>query len=97
MTDLLLDAWAAVMWKACWQGSLVVLAVWLICLRHPVNARKVPVLALAAGDLEVHGRPSAANPGQSAAASCPSGCQPHARGCRSDRQAASSSQANRTS
>ncbi len=20
MTDLLLDAWAAVMWKACWQG-----------------------------------------------------------------------------
>ena len=27
----LLDAWAAVMWKACWQGSIVVLAVWLIC------------------------------------------------------------------
>ena len=35
MTDLLLDAWAAVMWKACWQGSLVVLAVWLICLAIP--------------------------------------------------------------
>src|SRR5271157_3295255 len=35
MTDLLLDAWAAVMWKACWQGSLVVLAVWLICLVIP--------------------------------------------------------------
>ena len=31
MMDLLLDAWAAVMCKACWQGSLVVLAVWLIC------------------------------------------------------------------
>ena len=27
----LLDAWAAVVWKACWQGSIVVLAVWLIC------------------------------------------------------------------
>ena len=27
----LLDAWAAVMWKTCWQGSIVVLAVWLIC------------------------------------------------------------------
>ena len=60
---------------------------------HPVNARTVPVLALAAGDLEVHGRPSAANPGQSAAASCPSGCQPHARGCRSDRHATSSQSA----
>ncbi len=35
MTNLLLDAWAAVMWKACWQGSLVVLAVWLICLVIP--------------------------------------------------------------
>ena len=31
MTNILLDAWAAGMWKACWQGSLVVLAVWLIC------------------------------------------------------------------
>jgi beta-lactamase regulating signal transducer with metallopeptidase domain len=35
MTDLLFDTWAAVMWKACWQGSLVVLAVWLICLLIP--------------------------------------------------------------
>jgi beta-lactamase regulating signal transducer with metallopeptidase domain len=35
MMNLLLDAWAAVMWKACWQGSLVVLAVWLICLAIP--------------------------------------------------------------
>ncbi|MGO9113000.1 MAG: M56 family metallopeptidase [Thermoguttaceae bacterium] len=35
MTNLLLDAWAAVTWKACWQGSLVVLAVWLICLVIP--------------------------------------------------------------
>ncbi|MGO9112901.1 MAG: M56 family metallopeptidase [Thermoguttaceae bacterium] len=32
---ILLDAWAATMWKACWQGSLVVLAVWLICLAIP--------------------------------------------------------------
>ena len=31
MEPPLLDAWAAVMWKACWQGSIVVLAVWLIC------------------------------------------------------------------
>ena len=31
MTDLLLNAWATTMWKACWQGGLVVLAVWLIC------------------------------------------------------------------
>ena len=31
MEPSLLDAWAAVMWKACWQGSIVVLAVWLIC------------------------------------------------------------------
>ncbi len=35
MTDFLVDAWAATMWKACWQGSLVVLAVWLICLAIP--------------------------------------------------------------
>src|SRR5271157_6151502 len=27
----LLGIWAAVMWKACWQGGLVVLAIWLIC------------------------------------------------------------------
>jgi uncharacterized protein (TIGR03067 family) len=31
MEPSLLDAWAAVMWKTCWQGSIVVLAVWLIC------------------------------------------------------------------
>jgi len=35
MTDLLLDAWAATMWKVCWQGSIVVLAVWVICLVIP--------------------------------------------------------------
>ena len=34
MTNLL-DSWAAVMWKACWQGSLVVLAAWLICIVIP--------------------------------------------------------------
>ncbi len=28
---VLFDAWAAMMWRACWQGSLVVLAVWSIC------------------------------------------------------------------
>ena len=28
---VLLDAWATAMWRACWQGSLVVLAVWTIC------------------------------------------------------------------
>jgi hypothetical protein len=27
----MLDAWAEVVWEACWQGSLVVLAVWFIC------------------------------------------------------------------
>jgi len=31
MTDFVLDAWTTTMWKACWQGSLFVLAVWLIC------------------------------------------------------------------
>ncbi len=31
MEPSLLDAWAAVIWKACWQGSIVVLAIWLIC------------------------------------------------------------------
>src|SRR5271166_5448343 len=31
----LIDIWAAVMWRACWQGGLVVLAVWLICLVIP--------------------------------------------------------------
>ena len=35
MAEPLLDAWAAVMWKACWQGSLVVMAVWLICIVIP--------------------------------------------------------------
>jgi beta-lactamase regulating signal transducer with metallopeptidase domain len=28
---VLLDAWTTTMWRACWQGSLVVLAVWSIC------------------------------------------------------------------
>ena len=28
---VLLDAWAAAMWRACWQGGLVVLVVWSIC------------------------------------------------------------------
>jgi uncharacterized protein (TIGR03067 family) len=31
MEPSVLDAWAAAMWKACWQGSIVVLAIWLIC------------------------------------------------------------------
>jgi beta-lactamase regulating signal transducer with metallopeptidase domain len=28
---VLLESWATTMWRACWQGSLVVLAVWSIC------------------------------------------------------------------
>ncbi len=35
MESPLLTAWAAAMWRACWQGSLVVLAVWFICLVIP--------------------------------------------------------------
>jgi beta-lactamase regulating signal transducer with metallopeptidase domain len=31
MTNILLDAWATTMWRACWQGGLVVVAVWSIC------------------------------------------------------------------
>jgi hypothetical protein len=31
MMNLLLDAWATTMWRACWQGGLVVLVVWSIC------------------------------------------------------------------
>jgi beta-lactamase regulating signal transducer with metallopeptidase domain len=29
--SILFDAWATALWQACWQGSLLVLAVWLIC------------------------------------------------------------------
>ena len=29
--NVLLDAWATAMWRACWQGGLVVLGVWSIC------------------------------------------------------------------
>ena len=29
--NILLDTWATTMWRACWQGGLVVLAVWAIC------------------------------------------------------------------
>jgi hypothetical protein len=28
---VLLDAWTTTMWRACWQGSLIVVAVWTIC------------------------------------------------------------------
>jgi len=28
---VLLESWATTMWRACWQGSLVVLAAWAIC------------------------------------------------------------------
>ena len=28
---VLFDAWTGMMWRACWQGSLVVLVVWSIC------------------------------------------------------------------
>ncbi len=28
---ILLDAWAVAMWRACWQGGLLVLAVWSLC------------------------------------------------------------------
>src|SRR5271157_3033380 len=35
MTDHLLDAWTAAMWTACWQGGLVVVVVWLVCLAIP--------------------------------------------------------------
>ena len=31
MMNILLDAWATTMWRACWQGGLVVLVVWSIC------------------------------------------------------------------
>jgi len=33
--NYLLDAWSAALGRACWQGSLVVLAVWLICRMLP--------------------------------------------------------------
>ncbi len=29
--NILLDTWATTMWRACWQGGLVVLVVWSIC------------------------------------------------------------------
>lgn len=29
--NLFLDIWATTMWRACWQGGLVVVAVWTIC------------------------------------------------------------------
>ena len=29
--SILLDTWATTMWRACWQGGLVVLVVWSIC------------------------------------------------------------------
>ena len=28
---VLLDAWATAMWRACWQGGLLVLVVWSLC------------------------------------------------------------------
>jgi len=31
MMNILLDTWATTMWRASWQGGLVVLVVWLIC------------------------------------------------------------------
>ena len=31
MMTILLDTWATTMWRACWQGGLVVLVVWSIC------------------------------------------------------------------
>lgn len=31
MIDSMLDAWTTAMWRACWQGGLVVLVVWTIC------------------------------------------------------------------
>lgn len=30
-TSILLDYWATAMWRACWQGSIVLLVVWIIC------------------------------------------------------------------
>jgi hypothetical protein len=40
MMNLLLDAWATTMWRACWQGGLVVLGVWSICRLIPsIQAR----------------------------------------------------------
>ena len=96
MTDFLLDAWAAVMWKACWQGSLVVLAVWLICLVIPSMPARCRCWLWRLAILKFMVVLLLPTLGQSAAASCPSGCQPHARGCRSDRQATSSNRPNRT-
>ncbi len=32
---VLLDAWAAAMWRACWEGGLLVLVVWIICRLFP--------------------------------------------------------------
>ena len=29
--NILLDTWAATMWRACWQGGLVILVIWSIC------------------------------------------------------------------
>jgi hypothetical protein len=61
---------------------------------HAVDARTVPMLALATGYSEVHGRPSAASAGQFAAAPGPFHSRPYSRRCPSDRQATSSSQPN---
>ena len=35
MTNILLDTWATTMWRACWQGGLIVLVVWSICRSLP--------------------------------------------------------------
>jgi beta-lactamase regulating signal transducer with metallopeptidase domain/Leucine-rich repeat (LRR) protein len=35
MMNIFLDTWATTMWRACWQGGLVVLVVWTICRSIP--------------------------------------------------------------
>ena len=35
MMNIFLDTWATTMWRACWQGGLVVLVVWTICRLMP--------------------------------------------------------------
>ncbi len=42
--NILLDAWATTMWRACWQGGLVVMLVWTICRLLPSNVNQAPVV-----------------------------------------------------
>ena len=71
------------MWRACWQGGLVVLAVWSICRLIPSMPARFQCWFWRLADPEVHGGASVPIVARTAAASGPS-CRrsPSPRSCR---------------